>query len=117
MILHLMTLIQKRKERGLNLILNTVWETTRIPSHWFPLINEFDAVCVPSLQNIESLKNSGVKVPVFLVPHGADTEFFKPENQKIQAMDNKRKVHLCIRIRFPAPKESRRATTGLLGGI
>jgi len=65
------------------LMLNTVWETTRIPSHWFPKIKQFDAVCVPSKQNIAALKNSGVRIPTFLVPHGAEPHFFKPENKKL----------------------------------
>ncbi|WP_274363190.1 hypothetical protein [Paenibacillus thermotolerans] len=54
---------KKERERFDYLILNTVWETTKIPSQWFPIINEFDAVCVPSLHNIAALKNSGVKIP------------------------------------------------------
>lgn len=64
-------------------ILNTVWETTKIPNNWLPLINKFDAVCVPCSQNIEAMKNGGVKIPIFLVPHGADTKKYKPENKKL----------------------------------
>lgn len=64
-------------------ILNTAWETTKIPNNWFPTINEFDAVFVPSKQNLKALKDSGVTIPTFLVPHGADTDFFNPENSKM----------------------------------
>lgn len=65
------------------LILNTVWETTRIPRNWFPYINMFDAICVPSAQNKTALKNSGVKKPIFIVPHGVNTHSFHPGNKKI----------------------------------
>ncbi|MEY8348447.1 glycosyltransferase [Bacillus cereus] len=64
-------------------ILNTVWETPKIPNSWLPIINKFDAVCVPCSQNMEAMINSGVNIPVFLVPHGADTNKYKPENEKL----------------------------------
>lgn len=64
-------------------ILNTVWETPKIPNSWLSIINKFDAVCVPCSQNIEAMINSGVNIPVFLVPHGADTNKYRPENKKL----------------------------------
>lgn len=64
------------------ILLNTVWETTQIPNHWFPSINQFDAVCVPSVQNKVALRKSGVNVPIFLVPHGVNTRAFTPANKK-----------------------------------
>ncbi|TBL72430.1 glycosyltransferase family 4 protein [Paenibacillus thalictri] len=70
-----------RKNFG-RVILNTVWETTRIPRTWVPKINKFDAVCVPSLHNKTAMRQSGVKVPVHIVPHGVHTEIFKPGNKK-----------------------------------
>jgi len=77
--------INLRKERKLYspIILNTVWETTRIPRRWLPHINKFDAVCVPSIQNKQALRRSGVKVPVSVVPHGVNTAKFKPGNKKL----------------------------------
>lgn len=65
------------------IMLNTVWETTQIPHSWFPTINSFDAVCVPSQQNIKALQESGVTVPIFLAPHGVDTQIFSPDNEKL----------------------------------
>ncbi|WP_159882025.1 glycosyltransferase [Paenibacillus puerhi] len=65
------------------ILLNTVWETSRIPRRWLPLINQFDAVCVPSAQNERALRSSGVKIPIFRVPHGVDTAQFKPDNPKL----------------------------------
>ncbi|NEW04779.1 glycosyltransferase family 4 protein [Paenibacillus sp. SYP-B3998] len=64
-----------------SIILNTVWETSRIPNRWVPYMNKFDAVCVPSNQNKQALRNSGVKVPIFLVPHGVDTKMYTPNNK------------------------------------
>ncbi|KPV58185.1 glycosyl transferase family 1 [Paenibacillus sp. A3] len=77
--------IRLRKERRKydRIILNTVWETTRVPRNWFPNINRFDAVFVPSRHNKAALLRSGVKVPVYIVPHGVNTKQFRPQNKKL----------------------------------
>lgn len=76
--------IQIRKERQSYhpIILNTVWETTQIPKRWLANINKFDAVCVPSLHNKKALRNSGVKVPIYIVPHGVNTATYNPGKKK-----------------------------------
>lgn len=51
-------------------IVNTVWETTRIPKRWVRPLNQADAVFIPSRQNRQALRNSGVTVPIHIVPHG-----------------------------------------------
>lgn len=75
--------ISREKKRYDRVILNTVWETTRIPRRWSPHMNKFDAVFVPSRQNKEALLRSGVKVPVYIVPHGVDTRAYHPGNPKL----------------------------------
>ncbi|MBM7691478.1 glycosyltransferase involved in cell wall biosynthesis [Peribacillus deserti] len=72
-------------------ILNTVWETTKIPAGWLPIIHSFDAVCVPCRHNIQAMRNSGVTCPIFLAPHGADTELFSPKNKKLSLNEAKGK--------------------------
>ncbi|RXZ82100.1 glycosyltransferase [Paenibacillaceae bacterium] len=76
-----LNMAQERK-RFNRIILNTVWETTRIPKGWLLKINKFDAVCVPTSQNKTALRQSGVKIPIFIVPHGVHVEKFKPGNKK-----------------------------------
>jgi glycosyltransferase involved in cell wall biosynthesis len=46
-------------------------------------INRFDAVFVPSRQNKQALRNSGVKVPIYIVPHGVNAVTFHPRNPKL----------------------------------
>jgi len=74
-----------KKYRALydTIILNTVWETSKTPASWLSSMNKFDAICVPSLHNKRALKKSGVKVPIFIVPHGVDTRAFHPKNKKL----------------------------------
>jgi len=66
------------------IILNTVWETNRIPRAWVPVIRQFDCVCIPSMMNESAVRSSGVAVPVFVVPHGVDTHLFRPDNEKLR---------------------------------
>lgn len=74
---------KKERKRFHRIILNTVWETTKIPNNWLRNINKFDAVFVPSIQNKKAMRTSGVKVPIFVVPHGVNSKTFSPYNKKL----------------------------------
>lgn len=81
---HIPSSIQWKKERSIYdlIILNTVWETSKIPNDWLPNMNKFDAICVPSQHNKRTLRNCGVKVPIYIVPHGVNTKEFHPLNKQ-----------------------------------
>ncbi|WP_373230305.1 glycosyltransferase family 4 protein [Cohnella sp.] len=83
--------IRKERKHFNTIIINTVWETTRIPKRWRRTINQADAVCVPSLQNKQAMRNSGVRVPVFIVPHGVHARRFTPKSKKLPAKKTNRK--------------------------
>lgn len=70
--------IQQERRHFNTVIVNTVWETSRIPRRWVGPLNAADAVCVPSLHNKRALIASGVRVPIFIAPHGVDAGKFKP---------------------------------------
>jgi glycosyltransferase involved in cell wall biosynthesis len=60
-------------------------EGTRISSLWVSLLNEkFDAVVVPDKSLIDAYAESGVKIPIFELPHGVHLEKFhaEPEHKK-----------------------------------
>jgi glycosyltransferase involved in cell wall biosynthesis len=82
---HLPSRMQWKKERSTYdfILLNTVWETSRLPRSWLPHMNKFDAVCVPSQHNRRVLRNCGVTVPIFVVPHGVDAREFHPNHPKL----------------------------------
>ncbi|RUS47011.1 glycosyltransferase family 4 protein [Cohnella sp. AR92] len=73
--------MRRARKRFDRIILNTVWETSRIPRGWVPRINQFDAVCVPTTHNKIALRQSGIKIPIYIVPHGVHREKFKPGNK------------------------------------
>jgi glycosyltransferase involved in cell wall biosynthesis len=75
--------IRKERKHFKTIIINTVWETTRIPKRWLRPINQADAVCVPSLQNKQAMRNSGVRIPIFIVPHGVHAWMFTPKKKKL----------------------------------
>ena len=54
------------------------FETTKIPSSWVDKINYFSALFVPCKQNIQMMRDSGVKVPIELIHWGVDEEKFYP---------------------------------------
>jgi len=62
--------IERERARGARRIIgHTVWETDRLPAHWPALINLLDAVIVPTAWNREVFLASGVRIPIWVVPH------------------------------------------------
>lgn len=56
----------------------TVWETDRLHPKWVDYINNtVQGVMVGCDWNIGVFKNSGIKIPVFTVPHGIDFDEFE----------------------------------------
>lgn len=82
--------IKKERKQFKTIIINTVWETTRIPRRWIKPINQADAVCVPSYHNVRALRNSGIKIPIYIVPHGVHAKTFTARKRKPQADSKKR---------------------------
>lgn len=56
-------------KRGRYNIAYTAWETSRVPDHWVPLLNNMDEIWVPCTHNVKVMKDSGVMKPVIAVPH------------------------------------------------
>lgn len=64
------------------IISNTVFEADRIINQWVDLLKDVDQVWVPSSHNYDSFKNSGVKTPIHIFPHGVD-DIYKPTGERI----------------------------------
>ena len=75
------------RERYDKVIILTVWETTKVPDSWIDNANAADAIIIPSKQNEEALKDSGIASPIYIVPHGSDCNAFKPENIPLSLTD------------------------------
>ena len=59
------------------------------PSAWQYHANLMDEIWVPSEQNLEAAKKSGVKVPIKVVPHSLDMSIYtETQGAKIQEMEH-----------------------------
>lgn len=80
---------EKHKQPGKINIGYTIWETTLLHPKWKDYINDnVDAVMVGCEWNVEVFRNSGVTVPIFVVPHGISTKAFDNiEPFEVQGVD------------------------------
>lgn len=56
----------------------TMLETTGIPEEWVRQCNKMNEVWVPSSFNVKTFKDSGVKVPIYVMPLGVDVNYYNP---------------------------------------
>lgn len=56
----------------------TMLEVSGIPELWVRNANKMDEVWVPSQFNVETFRESGVKVPIHVIPLGVDPNYFNP---------------------------------------
>jgi hypothetical protein len=98
--------IKKEIKHFKTIIINTVWETTRIPKRWIRTINQADAVCIPSLQNKQALRNSGIRIPIFIVPHGVNARIFTPNKKKLPSKKTNEKFTFISIFGFQHRKNS-----------
>ena len=61
-------------EKGKRVFGYTAWETDTLPKHWPELLNGMDGVVVPSRWNREVFIRSGVSVPIYVLPHVAQSD-------------------------------------------
>lgn len=69
--------LPQKTESGKFNVSYSVWETDRLPKDWAELINDnADLALVGSSFNVKVYMDSGVEVPVRVVPHGINLEEF-----------------------------------------
>lgn len=57
------------REEGKIVIGFSIWETTALPGHWPPLLNQLDYLIVPTEWNKKLYRQQGVTVPIVVIPH------------------------------------------------
>jgi len=81
--------LARERARGARRIIGqTIWETDRLPAHWPALINQLDAVIVPSEWNREVFASSGIVIPILISPHlprFADLRVDPAERERLRA--------------------------------
>jgi glycosyltransferase involved in cell wall biosynthesis len=61
--------IERERRPGRRILGYTVWELERLPNHWPAILNRLDGVLVPCRWNEQVFRESGVTVPIHVVPH------------------------------------------------
>jgi glycosyltransferase involved in cell wall biosynthesis len=59
----------RKREPEKILIGYSVWETSHLPRHWPDLLNQLNALLVPCQWNREVFAQSGVRIPIHVIPH------------------------------------------------
>lgn len=65
----------------------TMLEVTGLPMDWVAGCNRMNEVWVPASFNVETFRNSGVKVPIHVMPLGVDPMYFNPQIRAERATD------------------------------
>lgn len=79
--------ISKMSDKSEIKLAYSMLESTAIPKNWVHLLNnKFDGVIVPDAFHVDVYKNCGVKIPIFILPHGIYLEDFL--NQPIKKAKN-----------------------------
>lgn len=67
-----------KKPKG-KLVYHSVFEATKLPPKWVEPANDADAIITTDLYCANVFKDSGVKVPIYIVPEGTDEfEIYEP---------------------------------------
>lgn len=67
----------------------TMFESTQIPAEWVTILNEyFDAAIVPDPFHVKVYENSGVDIPIFVLPLGLNLKPFLSQSRE-KREDNK----------------------------
>jgi glycosyltransferase involved in cell wall biosynthesis len=68
----------------------TAWESSLLPDSWVQNINRLNEVWVPSKYNKKVFEDSGVDIPVFVMPHTFNSEIFNKEvaSESIVGLNN-----------------------------
>lgn len=69
-----------KKGSGINIGMTT-WETSVLPSDWIHVMNQQDAIFVPSNELIKVYKSSGVTVPIYCIKYPIDKSLFNSINK------------------------------------
>lgn len=74
----------------------TIFEMTRVPKHWPSFCNQMAAVWTGSEYSREAFVESGVKVPVHVLPHAIDVEAYSPAGEAWQISNRRKFAFLSV---------------------
>ncbi|MDQ7823714.1 MAG: glycosyltransferase [Candidatus Eremiobacteraeota bacterium] len=78
--------LQLQRLEGAYSIGITTWETSRLPPRWAEACNAVDELWVASSFNERAFKDSGVRVPIRVLPYGVDLARFHPAVEPLREL-------------------------------
>lgn len=75
---------------------HTIFETNSLINSFVLGCNNMDAIMVPTSFNQKTFQEAGVKVPVFVVPEGVDTNRFTPQGPLLKVVPENKFTFLSI---------------------
>jgi len=81
--------IDRERSAGRRVFGYTVWELAKLPEHWPVVLNRLDGLFVPCRWNARVFRESGVTVPIHVVPHLSQFENSPPSSaaQRLALME------------------------------
>lgn len=70
----------------------TTFETNSIPDHWQPQMRQMDELWTFSKWGKQVFEEAGIRRPITVVPHGVDTERYRPEGDMMVDVEGKEKI-------------------------
>jgi glycosyltransferase involved in cell wall biosynthesis len=64
-----------------SLFINTMWESSRLPSAWPAVLNRARTVIVPTRFVAQACRESGVTVPIEVIPEGVDPAIYQYQDR------------------------------------
>ena len=71
--------------RNPDLVINTMWESSRLPADWTPILNKARLIVVPTRFVADVCRKSGVQRPIEVIPEGIDPEVYRYEPREDRA--------------------------------
>jgi len=108
---HYTTLTKIGKPVGVGYVGVTVWETSHIPNAVAVVLNELNAVVVPSEHSKKALQDGGVEIPIEVVPHTFDPKLWPYPSEEELPRNPEKKKYVFYAI---APPIERKNLRGLM---
>jgi len=103
---HYTTLTKQGRPNQIGYVGVTVWETSHIPDAVAMILNELNAIVVPSEHSKKALVASGVDIPVVVVPHTFDPERWPSPSKDELHPDREREKYIFYAIATPIERKN-----------
>lgn len=103
---HFTTLTKQGRPNQVGYVGLTVWETSHIPDAVAMILNELNALVVPSEHSRQAMLTSGVDIPVVVVPHTFDPGSWPPPTKEELHLAREHEKYVFYAIATPIERKN-----------